>query len=168
MMNSASLVHLLAGFSVHSVGLFVGNDIAYTPSPVCSQGGTPLDFEKYRSEDDTQYTVWCAADDTVPTNVVLDLREPSVVTGIGEHQSIRCGKLSMGSVASIAAGLDMIFQNMHLCPIFVALPNSFLLSTGFASLPNSFFLSKGFASTAKRHDRLQVRRFIRRHIYATP
>ena len=62
--------------------------IAYSPSPVCSQGGTLLDHEKYRSEDATQYTVWCAADDTVPTNVVLDLGGPNVVTGIGEHRSI--------------------------------------------------------------------------------
>ena len=130
----------LSRFSVHSVGLFVGNDISHTPSPVCSQGGTPLDLEKYRSEDDTQYTVWCAADDTVPTNVVLDLREPSVVTGIGGHQSIRCGKLSMGSVASIAAGLGMIFQDTHLCPIFVALHNSFLIFYRLCQFAQFFFI----------------------------
>jgi hypothetical protein len=104
--------------------------IAYSPSPVYSQGGSLLDHEKYRSEDATQYTVWCAADDTVPTNVVLDLGGPNVVTGIGEHRSICCGKLSMGSAVSIAAGFEIIFR--HAC-IFAQF----------------FGLSRGFAGAAK-------------------
>lgn len=104
--------------------------IPYSPSPVCSQGGTLLDHEKYRSEDATQYTVWCAADDTVPTNVVLDLGGPNVVTGIGEPPEHLMWKAQHGLCGIDCGGIEDDFP-------------------GCAFSPNFFCLSTGFAGTAK-------------------